>query len=291
MIVCSNPHLDESGNDSVMLSDDDLRYLRDTYINSIELAYEAGFDAVDIKACHGYLIHELLGARERENSRYGGSFENRIRFLMEIVERSRHVQPGIQTALRLSATGSIPPPYGFGGIVDEEGGMDLAEPVSLIRLLIEKGCSLFNITIGNPHHKSHYARPFDKALPGGELPDEHPLEGVRRLLKVTSDLQKQFPDIPFVGTGYSWLRQFLPHVGASVIHEKMAAFMGLGRCAFAYPDAPRDLMETGSMDRKKVCITCSQCTQRMRNSQPTGCVVRDGTLYNEMKTDQQDRTL
>ena len=288
-IVCHNPYLDNSGNDPVILTDDDLRYLRDTYIETIELAHEAGFDAVDIKACHGYLIHELLGARERKNSRYGGTFENRIRFLTEIVDRGRHVQPGIQTALRLSASGSMPHPYDFGGNAGENGGMDLTEPVSLIRLLIEKGCSLLNITVGDPHHKSHYSRPFDRPLPGRELPDEHPLEGIWRLLDATADLQKQFQDIPFVGTGYSWLRQFLPNVGAAVLNRKMAALIGLGRCAFAYPDAPRDLMETGFMDRKKVCITCSQCTQRMRDSKSTGCVIRDGDLYN-IKEIPQDRT-
>jgi 2,4-dienoyl-CoA reductase (NADPH2) len=287
-IVCSNPHLSPSGDDTDLVSDDDLRYLRDTFIEAIQLAHEAGFDAVDIKACHGYLLHELLGARGRTNSSYGGPFENRIRLISEIAERGRHRQPAIQTALRLSATDGIPYPYGFGVADGEKSSINLTEPTTLIGHLIEKGCSLFNITIGNPHHKSHFSRPFDRALPGSDLPDEHPLEGVERLLKVTAELQRQFPDIPFVSTGYSWLRQFLPHVGSAAIHQGMAAFMGLGRCAFAYPDAPRDLMENGSMDRKKVCITCSGCTQRMREGQPTGCTVRDSALYSKDRTDLQD---
>jgi 2,4-dienoyl-CoA reductase (NADPH2) len=194
----------------------------------------------------------------------------------------------VQTALRLSATDSIPFPYGFGVPEDPVYGQDLSEPVSLIRLLIEKGCSLMNGTIGNPHHKPHLGRPFDRALPTSQLPDEHPMEGVERLIKMTAALQALFPEIPFVGTGYSWLRQFLPHVGAAVVAEKKAAFLGVGRSAFAYPDAPRDCMETGSMDVKKVCITCSLCTRRMRAGLPAGCGVRDTTVYGMHMPDRED---
>ena len=78
---------------------------------------------------------------------------------------------------------------------------------------------------------------------------------------------------------FSWLRQFFPNVGAGVLKAGLASFVGIGRLAFAYPDAPRDLMEKGQLDSKKVCTTCSNCTQLMRNHVPSGCTVRDREYY------------
>lgn len=260
-----------------VLSDEDLARLQNIYVETARLAGEAGFDGVDIKACNGYLLNELLAAYLRKNSRYGESFENRTRFLLDVLQDIRGEVPGICTAVRLSAYDGIP--YGFGVLRDGSIDIDLNEPKELLRHLIRSGCSLFNITVGNPYHEPHFGRPFDRPLPGASLPDEHPLEGVTRLLKVTGVLQKEFPDIPFVGTGYSWLRHFFPYVGAAVLNRKEVSFVGLGRSSFAYPDAPRDLMAKGVMDPKKACITCSRCTELMRNGHISGCAAHDKKIY------------
>jgi 2,4-dienoyl-CoA reductase (NADPH2) len=87
--------------------------------------------------------------------------------------------------------------------------------------------------------------------------------------------------VPMVGTGYSWLRQFFPYVGASVLERKDASFIGLGRMLFAYPYAPRDLMEKGALDPKKVCTACSRCSEMMRWGGMSGCAVRDKKIYGE----------
>ncbi|MFH1941892.1 MAG: hypothetical protein ABIL68_07280 [bacterium] len=274
-----NPYLNKSDQRAVQLSDDDLRQLRDFFVESFRLAKDAGFDAVDIKACHGYLIHELLGASQRKNSRYGGSFVNRIRFLTEIVERGRHIVPDIAAAVRLSVTDNIPHPYGFG--VPDDGSIraDLTEPIKLIERLIRIGCSLFNITVGNPYYSPHWVRPYDRPAECGNIPEEHPLQSIVRLIQATKELQKTFPEIPLVGSGYSWLRRFFPHVGAAVIRSNAAHFIGLGRGMFAYPNISKDLAETGSLNPKKVCIACSRCTELMRNDRITGCVIHDKKIY------------
>jgi 2,4-dienoyl-CoA reductase (NADPH2) len=278
-VVLVNPYLDEKRDNLFIFSDEELDELQENYVDTVRLAFQAGFDAVDLKACHGYLINELLASYVRTDSRYGGSFDNRIRFLSEVIPKIRQEAPEIDLAVRLNAHDGLPYPYGFGVSGDESLTIDLAEPIELIRRLIQEGCTLFNITLGIPYRHPHLSRPFNRPLFKSPLPLEHPLEGVSRFLAVTGELQREFPEIPLVGTGFSWLRQFLPYVGAAVLKRKEATFMGLGRSAIAYPDAPKDLMYRGTMNPKMVCTTCSRCSELMRMGGTAGCAVRDKKIY------------
>jgi 2,4-dienoyl-CoA reductase (NADPH2) len=202
-----------------------------------------------------------------------------MRFLTAIVKKIHQEIPQIGIAIRLNAFDGIPFPFGFGSSRDEPEMIDLKEPKKALSRLMEEGCSLFNITAGIPRLLPHLSRPFDRPLPGAPVPPEHPLEGVLRLISLTTDLQKEFPDTPIVGTGYSWLRQFFPNVGAAVLKRKMAHFVGMGRSALAYPDAPLDLMEKGKLDPKKTCISCSRCSEMMRMGEVAGCVMKDKDIY------------
>lgn len=276
LAAAANPYLDKKDSEVHILGDDELERLKETFIAAARLAREAGFDAVDIKACHGYLLHELLSAFNRENSKFGGKdFENRIRFHIEVFKKIQMREPGIIPALRLNFYDGIPYPFGFGMPIDGTSAIALSEPFAFIYRLLKVGCSLINVTMGIPHINPYIGRPFDRPLPGIPLPPEHPLEGILRLLTVAGRVQKRFPETAVVGTGYSWLRQFFPNVGAAVLARGEASFIGLGRSSFAYPDAPKDLMERGRLDANKVCITCSGCTGLMRQGQPSRCVVRD----------------
>lgn len=278
-IAVYNPILDENKDNLHVFSDDELDFLQERFVDAACLACQAGFDAVDIKACHGYLVNELLAAFGRQNSKYGGLFDNRFRFLRELVRKIRQEIPQIAIAVRLNAFDGIPFPDGFGVSKDEPGCVDLTEPRRVISRLIDEGCSLFNVTVGIPYLKPHLGRPFDRPLPGAPDPPEHPLEGLSRLLSITARLQEEFQELPIVGSGYSWLRQYFPNVGAAVLRDKKAAFIGLGRSAFAYPEAPVDLLEKGALDPKKVCITCSRCTEMMRMGGNAGCAIRDREIY------------
>jgi 2,4-dienoyl-CoA reductase (NADPH2) len=279
LVAGHNPIIGNQAGKENILSDEELERLQDRFVMAARLAQEAGFDAVDIKACHGYLVNELLSARTRKNSRFGGNFENRTRFLRQLIQSVKEEASEIDTAVRLSAFDGLPYPYGFGTQEGELAQIDLSEPKELIRRLIQAGCSIFNITVGNPNHNPHLGRPFDRPLPGASLPEEHPLEGVSRLLKITGELQKTFPNIVFVGTGYSWLRNFFPNVAAAVVERREATLIGLGRSSLAYPDAPKDLMAKGAVNPSKVCIACSRCTELMRSGHPSGCAVRDKDIY------------
>jgi len=244
-----------------------------------QLAFQAGFNAVDVKACHGYLVNELLGAHTRKDSRFGETFENRMFFLLDIVQRIRDSVPRLGVAVRLNASDYVPYPFGFGMSREDSEKSDLTEAKTLVKQLIDLGCLLFNITLGNPHYTPHFGRPFDRPMGDASEPDEHPIVGVERLLKAAGKFQTAFPEIPFVSTGYSWLRHFFPHVGAAMVERGESSFVGLGRSSFAYPNAPKDLMNQGALDPKKTCITCSRCSELIAGGYPTGCVMRDSEIY------------
>ncbi len=156
---------------------------------------------------------------------------------------------------------------------------DLTEPIRYVAELRRLGIPVLNLSIGNPYFNPHYGRPYDFPVAGGRAPDEHPLRGIARFLQITRAVQERYPDLPVIGSGYSWLRQFMPQVAAGVLSSGGATLVGQGRGAFAYPDSVRDILERGAMDPRKCCVTCSGCTQIMRDGAKTGCVVRDAEVY------------
>jgi len=264
--------------DYPLISDAGLDRLQDTYAEAARLAAYAGVDGVDLKSCHRYLVSELLASFTRDG-RYGGSFENRTRFLRETAARVAAAAPGVFVTTRMNAFDAIPHPYGFGVSRENPGEPDLDEPIRLVGLLADSGFPLLNVSIGNPYYNPHYGRPFDFPVFGAPVPDDHPLAGIGRFFGVTRRIQESRPALPVVGSGYSWLRQFMPNVAAGAIRTGGATLLGIGRGAFAYPDCVRDLMTSGKMDPAKCCVACSACTQIMRDGGRTGCVVRDSEIY------------
>lgn len=261
------------------VTDDELDRVQEAFVTAARLAFEVGFDAVDIKACHGYLIHELLASRNRPG-RYGGTFENRIRFLLEVIDKiqsqcGRHVA----IAARLNFYDAIPYPCGWGVDKRDYRRPDLTEPNRLVQRLLQRNVRLINFTVANPYYNPHLGRPFNRPVKGGYPQPEHPLKGVHRLIALAGQVQQAFPDLTLVGTGYSWLEHLMGNVAAAAKADGLIRIVGAGRMAFAYPDFAKDLLTKGTLDRKKVCVACSACTQLMRDGQPAGCVIRDGDVY------------
>lgn len=266
--------------DYPLITDEELERLEDLYVEAARCAMEAGFDAVDLKACHRYLVSELLASFTRENSRYGGAeFDNRTRFFRNVVQKIRSRVPGIAVTSRMNAYDAMPHPYGWGMAADGSDRPDLTEPLRLAGWLAAQGAPLINITIGNPYFNPYVNRPFDLPIAGAPLPPEHPLEGVARFLHIVREVQQAYPQLPVVGGGYSWLRQFLPHVAAAAVKRGWVSLVGGGRMAFAYPDFPREVLAGRPLDPEKVCVACSACTQIMRDGGRSGCVPRDAAIY------------
>jgi len=275
--------------DGVIISDDELKEIEEMWINKAILAKEAGFDGVDIKSCHGYLISELLSSFHREDSDYGGlSLHNRSKLLLDIVSHLQNKYRRDSDFLITSRVGvydGIPYPKGFGvkRIVDEKfpASIDLKEPVELINKLYKLGVKLLNISAGNPHYKPHITRPFEVPIKGGNLPKEHPLFSAYRLIYLTSVIKTLAPkDMVIVGSGYTYFRQFAGNIASGVIQKGMVDICGFGRMSFANPEFAKQIFQNNTIEKAKSCITCSKCSQFMREGRATGCAVRDAKYRN-----------
>lgn len=275
-----------------VVTDDYLDNLKTKYVQSALLAKEAGFDGVDIKACHRYLISELLASHTREG-KYGGSFENRIRFLVDTIREVRNaVGEDFIVACRFNVYDAHPYPYGFGVSKDDASVYNLEEPLELVRRMCSAGVDLLSNSAGNPYYNHpEVTRPFDQATLDGETPNEHPLVSIKRLFDFTARIQEAAGDVPVIGNGYSWLRQYAPYAGAYNLREGNISMMGMGRSSFAYPNAPKDILTHGAMEPRLCCIACSKCTQIMRDHGKTGCVIRDSEVYLPLYKEAREATL
>ena len=264
----SAAHLDE---DYHIMSDRELDELKNDYLQAAKLAEKAGFEAVDIKSCHRYLLSEILAGHKREG-KYGGSYENRTRFLKEVINEVKE-QVDIDLAVRLNIYDAIPYPNGWS--TDHTGEMDLTESKRLLNELERLGVKIINVTASTPYLKPHVNRPYDK---GSYQPPEAPLKGAVRLLKLSEFAQNNFNGV-VVGTGFSWLRHLAPYVAAGMIKEGSMTMAGFGRQAFAYPDFARDIIKNDRLDQNKVCLTCSKCAELKAARRKAGCVIRDQDIY------------
>ncbi|MBQ6823833.1 MAG: flavin oxidoreductase/NADH oxidase, partial [Clostridia bacterium] len=257
-----------------IVSDEALDILRDQLIATARLAEKAGFDGVDIKCCHRYLNSELLSAYEREG-RYGGSLENRTRLLRESIQGAMAAcGKDFTVTTRLNVYDGFPYPYGF-GVNSESLAFDPTEPEWLLRTLQSYGVKLVNITMGNPYVNPHVNRPF--AI-GGYETEEHPLQGVERMLEGIALLKERVPDLKILSSGLSYLGYAAPYVAADYIAQGKFDLAGFGRTVLAYPDFAKDILN-GNWDAAKLCLCCSKCSQIMRSGSTPGCVVRDREIY------------
>ncbi|MBI4604304.1 MAG: NADH:flavin oxidoreductase [Planctomycetes bacterium] len=286
--------------DAQVLTDLELEGIIADFVSAAVRARDLGFDFVDVKHCHGYLLHELLGAHTRAG-RYGGSFENRTRALREIAAGIRRDAPGLEVAVRVSLFDLVPfrpdparsrgrdlgpgipedfsryLPYRYGFGVDREDPtrIDLAEGRRFLALLEELGVRLVNVSGGSPYYNPHIQRPALYPPCDGYAPPEDPIAGVARHLLAAREVKRERPRLAVVGSALSYLQDYLPHVAQALVRDGWMDFAGIGRMVLAYWDMPADALERGAIDRKRVCRTFSDCTTAPRNGLPSGCYPLD----------------
>ncbi|MFZ2738169.1 MAG: NADH:flavin oxidoreductase [Burkholderiaceae bacterium] len=285
----------------VLMSDGDIRQLIDDYVLAAKRAWDCGFQFVDLKHCHGYLGHEFLSAKTRTGD-YGGSMSNRSRFLRELAQGIRAEVPGMELGVRLSAVDFLPyqpdptlsnaellgpgiavdaslaMPYRYGFGIDEADPtqIQIDETAEFLEVMSQLQISLVNITIGSPYYTPHVTRPALYPPSDGYQPPEDPLIGVMRHLTLVRDLKKRFPHLCFVGSGYTYLQEFLPYVAQAVVREGWTDLVGLGRMMLSYPELAADVLAGRPMQRKRLCRTFSDCTTAPRNGMVSGCFPLDG---------------
>lgn len=279
MIAYRHPELEQyrAADDSCIVTDDYLKGLEEKFGEAAKLAKEAGFDAVDIKSCHGYLLAELSSAYHRPGM-YGGSYENRTRLLKNgILAAKVYEDDTFMVTSRLGIYDGYAYPYGFG--VSEGSGLapDLSEPIRLVRELHERyGMDLIDLTMGNPYATTHVTRPFDM---GKYVADEHPFVGLWRMISGIGTVKKAVPKMTVFASAPTYLRQYADLYTAGAVEEGLCDGMLFGRMAFADPDFANEILHTGRINAKRVCMTCGKCGDLIRAHKPTGCVIRDPKTF------------
>jgi 2,4-dienoyl-CoA reductase-like NADH-dependent reductase (Old Yellow Enzyme family) len=297
MIAYHHPLVDNIFNlaeDYPVATDDQIEELIAEFVRAAKQAQELGFDFIDIKHCHGYFGHELLSAFTRPG-KYGGSFENRSRFLREIAAGVQRECPGLVMGMRVSAF-DFPPfredqdgiarpleyrddsgkyPYAFGSDPEEPTRIDLRETVALLKLAQSINIELVCLSAGSPYYNPHLTRPAFFPPSDGYAPPEDPLVGVARQVSVVAELKSQIPDLALVGSGYSYLQEWLPNVAHNAVRSGKTDFVGLGRMILAYPEMPADILSGAELSRKRICRTFSDCTTAPRKGMISGCYPLD----------------
>ena len=287
--------------DQQVWTDGEIEQLIRDYIEAARVAWDVGADFVDLKHCHGYLLHEFLSAFTRPG-KYGGSFENRTRILREIISGIRASGNKIEFGVRLSAFDFVPfkpdpalsspgkpgpgipedysqcLPYQYAFGVNQQSPVqyDLTETVRFIQLCAELGVKIVNLSAGSPYYNPHIQRPAAYPPSDGYQPPEDPLAGVARQINVVRQLKAQAPPgLVIVGTGYSYLQEYLPQVAQYVVREGWTDMIGLGRMVLSYPTILTEAVEKGALTNKMICRTFSDCTTAPRNGMISGCYPLD----------------
>ncbi len=276
------------------MSDGEIKELIEDFVRAAKQAQSIGFDFVDIKHCHGYLGHEFLSAHTRPGP-YGGSLENRTRFLREIVGGIRRECPGLDIGVRLSAF-DFPPfredeeevaqplewydangqyPYSFGSHPENPLIIRYEDIFAFLDLLDSLNIWLVNLSAGSPYYNPHITRPAYFPPSDGYDPPEDPLVGVARQIGVVARLKAYSPKLALVGSAYSYLQEWLPNVAQYVVRTGMADFVGLGRMILAYPELPADVLTGKPLNRKRICRSFSDCTTAPRIGLISGCYPLD----------------
>lgn len=279
MIAYRHPILEQyrAADDSCIVSDDYLKSLEEKFGEAAVLAKEAGFDAIDIKSCHGYLLAELASAYERPGI-YGGSFENRFRLLKNGIRAAKVVEDDrFMVTARIGIYDGYPYPYGFGVHPESGETPDYTEPIRLVRELHDElGLDMVDLTMGNPYATTHVTRPFDF---GKYAPEEHPFVGLHRMIYGIGEVKKAVPEMTIWASAPTYLRAYADLFTAGAVEEGLCDGMLFGRMAFADPDFANEIVRNGRIDPNRVCLTCGKCGDLIRAHKPTGCVIRDSKTF------------
>ena len=279
MFAYRHPELEKyrDADDSCIVTDDYLKGLEEKFGEATKLAKEAGFDAVDIKSCHGYLLAELSSAYTRPGI-YGGTYENRTRLLKNAIRAAKvYEDDKFMVTSRLGIYDGYAYPYGFG--VNEKDGLkpDYSEPIRLVKEMKEElGLTMVDLTMGNPYATTHVTRPYDM---GKYIPDEHPLVGIDRMIHGIGTVKKAVGDMVISASAPTYLRAYADLFTAGAIEEGLCDGMLFGRMAFADPDFANEIINDGRINPKRVCMTCGKCGDLIRAHKPTGCVIRDPKTF------------
>lgn len=287
--------------DYPVLTDDEVKQLIDDFVAAAEIAAGAGVPFLDVKQCHGYLLHEFLSACTRPGPFGGESLEERTEVARQIIAGIRQVAPQVILGVRLSAfdfvpfhpdntqaaSGSLGPgvpddyshllpyKYAFGVNPQQPTEPDLTEPIAYLKMLKSWGVATVNVTAGSPYYVPHIQRPAIYPPSDGYQPAEDPIINVARQIQVVRELKQAVPDLPLISTGLTYLQEYLPQTAQALVREGWTDAAGIGRMVLSYPEIIADSLRDGAITPRLICRTFSDCTTAPRNGLISGCFPLD----------------
>lgn len=239
------------------------------------IAHNAGADGIDLKLCAGYLGSQILRPFNKHDWKYGGSWENRKQFALDLVDRIKEAvnDDDFIIGSKISLYEGFPGGQGTMGL--DSAVMDLTESVDLIKSLEAHGASYILTTCGAPMHTLNLVKP-DKADPYIAYLGQY-------FQKVCRDNLK--PETVVIGGGYSIFgngsqpnfkavlkeKNSVLFWGNNMIQNGVTDMIALGRQALRDPYVPKKLSE-GKIEDIKWCSGCDQCSLLLISPEYTGCV-------------------
>ena len=170
----------------------------------------------------------------------------------------------------------LPYRYAFGVKMENPVEYDLTETFAFIDLCAELGVKIINLTAGSPYYNPHIQRPAAYPPSDGYQPAHDPLIDVARQIDVVRQIRaRASKNLVIIGSAYSYLQEFLPHVAQAVVRDGWTDMVGLGRVSLSYPAILSDAARNGSLEKKFICRTFSDCTTAPRNGLISGCYPLD----------------
>ena len=245
------------------LSTDDIERIKDLFIEGALLSEEAGIDGIDFKMCHGYLGGELLRPANVRDDKWGGSFENRTRFLREGIGeikarlRSKDFILGSRFSMYEGIRG------GCGSAGADEIIEDIREMLDVVRVMDDLGMDFANVSAGIPALTSSITRPT-------KISKNMVFHHLRYAKAVKELVKKENRAIKVIGSAYSTFKDEVLPVMEEMLTKEYADACGFGRQIFADPHTPGKI---AAGEKVNWCVLCSGCSKLMIAQVNDGCIV------------------
>lgn len=253
---------DKDNTPGKLLMDADVEPIINGFVEAAVIAYNAGANMVDVKCCHGYLLGQFLRPANigREGWSYGGSFENRMKIVNEIITRirARVRDKRFKIMVRFSFFEGDDIRGGIGAKGPDSMEFHASEPMEMIKGFVSSGADIINLSAGIPKfNAAKWVRPVKKPLEQhSDMLHYHHI----RFAKYVRDMLKAsgHGEVAIIGSGFSALKEDAEERANLAIGRGCIDMAGFGRQTLAGNNR---------------CLLCSGCSRLLATHRPVGCVI------------------
>lgn len=242
--------------DVPILTANELSEIQERFAGAIRLAKEAGFDGVDVKACHGYLGGELLRPRNNRADQWGGSAENRSRFIAQLIRTAVEECPSFVVGSRVSLFEGIR--GGCGTATEHDVIEDLSDMIEILIHFLDAGADYLNISSGIPVKTPQLTRPLRK---GDFYRYSH--------FRYTKRIKEAFPQAVVIGSAYTTGNDSCLAYAHENVAKGYTDLVGFGRQNLADPLFP--VKSRRGAEGINYCTLCGRCSDQLKNDRNIFC--------------------